>query len=338
MIFRRKDQQGFTLLEMVLVLLIMGMVASLSVVFIDNEDNQLRYEETVQKLEAMHKATVTVKDYKDGFLLSGFVVDNGVLPSAAKDYVSMPTGWAKRTLFSTTNNKPKFRISEDESAYQVIDQISLNKGYRTGYISLGIDSTGDYKTGWGENFIVARDTTPPTPTHSLKLTYDETLNPPNYSNSMNKNVDFDSWSIALSELNITIENKTTDITNPIIVALTVFKNIQIDLSDSDKANDSVWQTYHFTVLPVAGISLASNSTHNSVLDGAVWKSEADVDVTAIRIPAGEHIIFVGEDGDTTTCASPNTANQKIESCEIKDQKILKVIPRYTLLPVLLVIE
>jgi len=193
-----------------------------------------------------------------------------------------------------------------------------------------VDKDSDFKDGWGDAFDYSIST------NDLSIEYLGTTKPTEYSSDTAKNIMTSDWSVDFSKLDISVENKTeAEIPTPIIIALSVFKNIQIDLSDVDKSNDSVWQTYHYTV---ADSPLLIGGIENSILGGALWKSEDNADATAIRIPAGEHIVFVGVDGDTTTCASPNTPNQKIESCEIKDQHILKVIPRYTQIPVPLVIE
>jgi len=318
-------QTGFTLLEMVLVLLIMGMVASLSMVFIDNEDGQLRYEETVHKLEIMQKVTVKVKEYKTDFLLSGFIVDNGLLPTSASNYVSQPAGWVSRQLFNDSN-KPQYRIKDDESYAETGDMDGfIFKGYRNGYITTGVDSAGDYKTGWGFDFTVAEIVA----NNNLNLSYDETLNPDAYSQPVNRDVPADNWSLVLSEIDITVDNQSiNDIqvsTTPLTIALVVFRNVQVDLADTDKTNDSIWQTYHFTLTN----DLAAGDKHNSITNGAAWKNEEDDDATSLRIPAGDHVIFVGVD-------SPSNGN--IEPSEIQNTAILRVVPRFTLLPVELVID
>jgi len=278
------DQQGFTLLEMILVLMIMGMVASLSVVFIDNEDNQLRYEETIQKLETMHKATVTVKDYKDGFLLSGFVVDNGVLPSDAQDFISIPTDWISsgETYIDTTEPlnpvikrriQPYFRLTKKnlssnvdypapDKGYEELPDVPVGikakvtaifnrKGYRAGYISLGIDSAGNYKDGWGDKFFVGDssvgDSSDPV-FPDLKLTDDVSNKPSGFDNSINTNVTKDNWGVSLSDIQIIIENKSgSPITNP-IVGIIGFKNIEFlrpSTGDVAEICKECLQTYHF---------------------------------------------------------------------------------------------
>ncbi|NOR70664.1 MAG: prepilin-type N-terminal cleavage/methylation domain-containing protein, partial [Methylomarinum sp.] len=275
MIFRRM-QLGFTLLEMVLVLLIMGMVASLSVVFIDNEDSQLRYEESVNKLETMHKATVA--DYKNGALYSGVVVDNGTLPTKAKDFVSIPENWIQygETYIDTTdplNPEVKSRVlpylrltkkdlvtTLDNSDYIIFSsgnkRFYSHKGYRAGYISLGIDSDRDYKDGWGRAFTVGLDTDgsapdPETNTASFQ-DFELAINDPEIDPDMqiNRNVTKDNWSVALTDIVIKVQNDSTSApVENIIIGLSVFTNKAFTRPAPATGDDSeickdCWTTYH----------------------------------------------------------------------------------------------
>ena len=426
------DQQGFTLLEMVLVLLIMGMVASLSVVFIDNEDNQLRYEESVQKLEIMHKSTVTIKDYKDDFLMSGFVVDNGVLPGDAKDYVSIPVDWIRQGETFVDNSdplnpvsrsriRPYFRLTAKDLAtnidfpnggYTLLpatlnSPLYLKKGYRAGYISLGIDSAGNYKDAWGNDFVVSEDAN-----HELDLAIDlstktETTasfigddNNDGVSN-INENIPKDNWSIRLADLQIKLVNESTvpenDPNNNIIVGMIVFKNTNFirpnpSLGDDTENCKSCWVTYHFKkqcLLSVkTDIQMDANSLTPPLSDSiflsnenTIWQTEAlektENDQTTCtndeesdhadntdrwlamnqRIPAGEHIIFVGVDRNNNGLIEGNDSNgngrierldlngdgdygdpnELDEFDEFEDIDVIKVIPRFTQPTVTLVI-
>lgn len=416
-------QTGFTLLEMVLVLLIMGMVASLSVVFIDNEDNQFRYEESVQKLKIMHKATVTVKDYKDDFLMSGFVVDNGVLPSDAKDYVSIPVDWIQQgetfvdksdplNHVSRSRIRPYFRLTKKDLAtdidfpnggYTLLpttlnSPLYLNKGYRAGYISLGIDSAGNYKDAWGDDFVVSEDVN-----HELDLAIDvstktETTvsfigdeNNDGVSN-MNENIPKDNWSIRLADLHIKLVNESTDSDKykdkNVFIGIVVFKNTNFIRPNSSLGDDtenckSCWVTYHFKkecLLSVkTDIQMNANSLTPPLSDSiflsnenTIWQTEAlektENDQTACtndeesdhadntdrwiamnqRIPAGEHIIFIGVDLDDNGLIEgiDSNSNGRIERLdlngdgdygdlneldefeEFKAIDVIKVIPRF----------
>jgi len=401
-----KAQCGFTLLEMVLVLLIMGMVASLSIVFIDNEDGQLRYEESVQKLEAMHKATVNVKDYKDDFLFTGFVVDNGVLPNDAQNYISIPPDWIStgETYIDTTNPlnsvlknriQPYFRLTKKDLSTDIdypapdrgytlftvpneVKGIYGRKGYRAGYISLGIDSAGKYKDAWGDDFIVNEVSGQLNLAIDLSGKADNTVSfigdtDDNDISDINRNIPKDNWGITLSNLQIRITNNLVDIsgdpvsiTNPII-GIIIFNNKSFlrpnpSTGDETEICKECLKTYHFkkiceitgsTKQPVSvegggNISVFSSATENPI----IWQTEAlgkteenqntcdptdsgyaeNLDLTEaknVTIPAGEHIVFVGEDAD---------GDGKLISTDIKAQAILKAIPRATQSIVTLVIE
>ncbi|MEY8205257.1 MAG: prepilin-type N-terminal cleavage/methylation domain-containing protein, partial [Bermanella sp.] len=75
---KHSAQKGFTLLELILVVFIMGTLAATSMSFIENEDGQWRYKQSLDKLDMVHAALVEVQDYNQQKLLSGFVYDNGV--------------------------------------------------------------------------------------------------------------------------------------------------------------------------------------------------------------------------------------------------------------------
>ena len=72
---------GFTLLEMLLVVFIMGILMTTSLSFIENEDGQLRYQESIAKLDLIGKAVIDLSENDGQKTLSGFVFDNGVLPN-----------------------------------------------------------------------------------------------------------------------------------------------------------------------------------------------------------------------------------------------------------------
>jgi len=386
-------QQGFTLLEMVLVLMIMGMVASLSVVFIDNEDNQLRYQESIQKLEAMQKATVTVKEYKDDFLFSGFVVDNGVLPSDAQDFISMPAGWITpgETYLDTTDPlnsvirsrvQPYFRLTKKNlsnnidfplGGYTELADIKPSfyqrQGYRAGYISSGIDSAGNYKDAWGDDFIVREDAS-----KQFNLAIDTSVKTDNtvsfigdYDNNgvsdVNRNIGKYNWGLPLAELEINIENKNGTPVDNIVVGLIVFQNTNFSrpspsTGDETEICKSCIQTYHFRkrCRPTDQTKQAITIPKNTI----VLFSTTEIPPVLWQTEALEKI-----ENDQTTCDpddsgyAQNTDYEQAKNImipagehivvvgldsdddgkldEIKDTVIIKVIPRFTQPTVTLVI-
>ena len=72
--------RGFTLLEMILVVFILGILATIPLTFIENEDGQRRYEQSRQTMSNIREAIVKERAYRGQPLISGFVADNGRLP------------------------------------------------------------------------------------------------------------------------------------------------------------------------------------------------------------------------------------------------------------------
>ena len=298
-------QQGFTLLEMVLVLLIMGMVASLSVAFIDNEDNQLRYQESMSKLTVLHDSVIAERRYQDQVLLSGFVIDNGVLPPGIPNLINTPpAGWIPYSSI-----QPQYKIRSSDS-YTSLAEISLNKGYRIGSLRSGIDSLNNFKDGWGDDFVLSAAS------NDLTLQYSGTGKGDQFNADVNKDVNEGDWSIALSEINsITIENQTgaaiADMNNSYLVAISIFKNLA-----TATPNDQ-WHTFH------ANLDAVSISDDDSHVFSLSWLKEDETDANSERVPAGEHAIFIVE---------------KIPHGAVKAKAILKFMPRFTQPTIKLVIE
>lgn len=73
---------GFTLLELVLVLFLIGLLASAGLLFTQNIEDQAQFEETQRRLEIIRKAIIQggERSVNGQPELSGFVVDNGRLP------------------------------------------------------------------------------------------------------------------------------------------------------------------------------------------------------------------------------------------------------------------
>ncbi|WP_297811886.1 prepilin-type N-terminal cleavage/methylation domain-containing protein [uncultured Methylophaga sp.] len=86
-------QKGFTLLELVLVLFLIGLLASAGLLFTDNLRDDAQFDETQRRLEMIRKAIIqsgerTVNNQPE---LSGFVVDNGRLPYCLEELLFVDT-------------------------------------------------------------------------------------------------------------------------------------------------------------------------------------------------------------------------------------------------------
>ena len=84
-------QQGFTLLEIVLVLFLLGLMASSTLLLTQGVEDQAKYDETVYRLKAIHTAIIgdTNRTINGRPQISGFATDMGRLPRCIRELVSM---------------------------------------------------------------------------------------------------------------------------------------------------------------------------------------------------------------------------------------------------------
>lgn len=131
-----KTAAGFTLVEMLLILFILGSLALLTTAIVDGVDDQSRFDQTKSRLEQIRRAVIgdtsrTLNGQPD---VRGFVVDMGRLPANLAELVSqggmpawdlssvqipgvssvtieLPGGWRGPYLEvpPTANSTPKFR-------------------------------------------------------------------------------------------------------------------------------------------------------------------------------------------------------------------------------------
>lgn len=80
-------QKGFTLLEMVLVLFLVGLMASATLMLTENVEDQAKYDETKRRMEIMRKAIVgdPTRTVNGGPEINGFVADMGRLPGCVRE-------------------------------------------------------------------------------------------------------------------------------------------------------------------------------------------------------------------------------------------------------------
>lgn len=83
----KKLQAGFTLLEMVLVLFLIGLMASATLILTENVEDQAKYDETRHRIELMRKAIVgdPSRTLNGQAEISGFVADMGRLPGCVRE-------------------------------------------------------------------------------------------------------------------------------------------------------------------------------------------------------------------------------------------------------------
>jgi prepilin-type N-terminal cleavage/methylation domain-containing protein len=155
---------GFTLVELLLVVLLLSSLALLATTFVDNADRQMKFDLTRARLEQMRKAIVGdfSRTLNGEPMLSGFVADMGRLPTSLSELIEPPTdsdllwgpialssegidgtlygGWRGPYLDPENMTVNPFD-PEDDDLYRV---------FRDGWGNLGADENADKENyGWG---------------------------------------------------------------------------------------------------------------------------------------------------------------------------------------------
>lgn len=142
---RRAACGGFTLLEMLIVVAALAATAALAFAAVGNRDDQLRFDLTQQRLQALRSAMIgPALDAGTG--LAGFAADNGALPGSIEELLS-----STRDAFAA--RAPVFdKLPDGDGLDAGSDTVALTthpllKGYRGPYIDLAPGSSV-YRDGW----------------------------------------------------------------------------------------------------------------------------------------------------------------------------------------------
>jgi prepilin-type N-terminal cleavage/methylation domain-containing protein len=151
---------GFTLLELLLVIVILSAVSFMMLSTVSNDVSQVRYEDTRNRLDHIRTAVLGPKTGStlwEKAMLSGYVVDNGVLPANIRELVENPDYAGDNPATPDYDNfearSPIFDPTPDGNGHNNgVDEIPLNddqlmKGHRGAYLIGAINSK--YRDGWG---------------------------------------------------------------------------------------------------------------------------------------------------------------------------------------------
>ncbi len=148
--------QGFTLLELLLVVALLGMVALSALALTDTTDQQTRYDLTVQRLRQAREAVFQMRQGPGGeVLLSGFAVDLGRVPLSLSELVqgvdrntgaAFPPFGPQVPLFDPVPGPDG--LNDGGEVPLAGPAWMLSKGFRGGYLPLD-PGVQDYRDGWG---------------------------------------------------------------------------------------------------------------------------------------------------------------------------------------------
>jgi prepilin-type N-terminal cleavage/methylation domain-containing protein len=252
---RHTNQQGFSMLELVVVLGIITVMTSVSLSFMDDKDEKHRYQESIVKLKAVQRNFLSVGEYQGKIVSSGFLIDNGLLfddaaaPSLKHSVEALLGVWegsepvepetlvdlkllpfAAREVWVNTHND----AGNDEDAKKVsVVGSQMFKGVRPGLFDLSeyrdsaavkvANVSGAIKDAWGEDFkqtpLASEDSDPDEVT--LKITaasYKEVS-----SSAREFRFSEDEFLLPVSSLSVTLKN-IPDTTTSFKVALVSFNN------------------------------------------------------------------------------------------------------------------
>lgn len=293
-----KTNRGFTLLELLLVVFILSTIAAMTVSFVNNADQQFRYEETQRRLLSIRRATIGDLDavYYGERLLSGFVVENGALPATISALTAPPAGFEpyglKDPIFDPDPDPDGFN---NGGAVMTLGNVAekLVKGHRGGYLSMQ-PGDSEYRDGWG-NWINDGNFgwTVAAIANSLTITSlgaDGQSGGSDYNADISNAVAQSDWSIDISGWRVTVTNNSGgDIPN-LRVSLLVYEN---------RSPSPRWRR----LTSARVLSLANGASADFTFPGP----EAGLSSISTLIPMGQHLLVLVQDANGTPHDSDDMA-------------------------------
>lgn len=131
---------GFTLVELMLVILLMSSLALVATAFVDNAEQQLNFEQTKTKLEQIRRAIIgnSSQTLNGEPVLTGFVADMGRLPESLSELVE-PLDAARLWNETSLPNSGGF-------------EVTFHGGWRGPYLDAMPESSSGiraFRDGWG---------------------------------------------------------------------------------------------------------------------------------------------------------------------------------------------
>lgn len=145
-------QRGFTILELIVVVGILGLITSLTTDFMINETNQQRYKTTEQRMDKIHYALMgdSSRSLNNQPVFSGYLADTGEIPKYLRDLLS--NGYCTNATISSESacltEKAEWRfVNNWKGPYlQATSQKRLFDGNNNVIASIPV-----FRDGWGNH-------------------------------------------------------------------------------------------------------------------------------------------------------------------------------------------
>jgi prepilin-type N-terminal cleavage/methylation domain-containing protein len=313
------NHRGFTLLELLIVLFIIGTMAAVSLSFIDQEDGQQRYTDSIQRLNLITDAIVKVKNHgHNQQIISGFVFDNGTLPpiptsgsDEIQPLIDFNGIWDDHATSPASSWLPFGNLrpiyTSDGKVIELTDHVQF-KGYRGPYLpTASLDSDSKFRDLWNMEYELE---TPSGSSFSYTLgnvlSDGATKKFESFNASVTQETSTEQWSVALGQLAFTVINSSGS---------TISSGKKVSLIVFDNSFPLPWQTYRFKLAEIAiGETQLYGFGATSATLATIWyrnsSTEALTDVDATRIPIGSHLVIIIDEGQTTV-ADAVKANTQI---------------------------
>ncbi|EEF79539.1 prepilin-type N-terminal cleavage/methylation domain-containing protein [Methylophaga thiooxydans] len=127
--FNHVHQNGFTLLELVLVLFLIGLLASAGLLFTEGQQDEAYFNETQRRQTIIRDAIIrsTERVVNGQPELAGFAVDNGRLPYCLAELVASPFD------LTQSASSPGFYTSPCDASLELLKPTVTASGVRTGW-------------------------------------------------------------------------------------------------------------------------------------------------------------------------------------------------------------
>ncbi len=150
---RRRCANGFSLLEMLLVLFLIGLMASAGLMLTEGVEDQAKYDETKRRMEMMRRAIVgdPTRTVNGGPEISGFVADMGRLPGCVAELLQLGAEKTPATDPRTFSSPCDNTVTLTE--WHIDADTGIASGWRGPYIQILPERNGAlrFRDGYGNS-------------------------------------------------------------------------------------------------------------------------------------------------------------------------------------------